>query len=112
MDAAQMWVEEHGPTWRIRDEVAGKKTTIKSGLPNKTVAKEVMNGLKVDRARGTFINPQAGKILLSAFIDTFWPSYEVTIKPSSRRSEWSRVKTHVIPQLGKYRLNEIDAGIV
>ncbi|MBG0560693.1 tyrosine-type recombinase/integrase [Actinoplanes aureus] len=107
-----MWIEKHGPTWRIRDEVAGRKTTIKSGLPNKTVAGKVLDGLRVDRARGNFINPQDGKITMREFIAEFWPNYEIGLKPSSRRTEWSRVRTHILRWLGDYRLDQVDATVV
>src|SRR5689334_4792569 len=107
-----MWIEKHGPTWRIRDEVAGKKKTIKSGLPNKTVAGKVLEGLRVDQARGNYINPQLGKVTLAQFADTFWPGYEITLKPSARRSEGSRLRTHIVPQLGRYQLDQIDAIVV
>ncbi|MCY1141344.1 site-specific integrase [Actinoplanes sp. Pm04-4] len=107
-----MWIEKHGDSWRIREEVAGKKKTIKSGLPNKTVATSVMNGLKVDKARGNYINPQLGKVTLNQFADTFWPGYEISLKPSARRSEGSRLRTHILPQLGRYQLDQIDAIVV
>lgn len=107
-----MWVEKHGPTWRIREEIAGRKVTLKSGYPTKTSARGSMSAMKVDRARGGFINPQHGKVTLADFAASFWPSHEITLKPSVRRSEGSRLRIHILPGLGRYRLDQIDAMVV
>lgn len=107
-----MWVEKHKASWRIREEVAGQKVTIKSGFPTKTSARTAMIAMKTDRARGSFVDPRAGRITLSEWIDVFWPGYELTLKPSSQRSEGARVRTHIRPLLGKYRLDQLDALVM
>ncbi|BAL85499.1 putative integrase [Actinoplanes missouriensis 431] len=107
-----MWIEKHGPNWRIREEIAGRKTTLKSGFPTKTSAKAAMNAMNTDRARGDFINPQDGKVTLAQFVNDFWPGHETGLKPSSRRTQGSNLRVHVLPQLGLYRLDQIDTLVV
>lgn len=102
-----MWVEKNGPTYRIRDLIAGKKVTLEVGYPTKTSAKKRMTALRADQLRGDFIDPRGGKILLNDWIDSYWPSYESTLKPSARRSEESRVRIHIRPLLGTLPLAQI-----
>lgn len=107
-----MWVEKNGPTYRIRDLAAGKKVTVEGGYPTKTSAKRRMAAMVADRMRGDFLDPQGGKLLLNDWIDTYWPSYESTLKPSARRSEESRVRIHIRPLLGSMPLGEIGDLVV
>ena len=107
-----MWVEKHGPTYRIREEVAGRKRTLKSGYPTKKSATVAMNTMVVNRANGSFVDPRAGRISLADWIETWWPSYEVALKPSTQRTEWARVRTHLLPLLGAHRLDELDSLVM
>lgn len=104
-----MWIEKHGPGWRIREQVGGKKVTIESGYPTKTSAKAALTRMRADQMRGDWIDPKAGKTTLSQWIDAWWPSYAATLKPSAQRSEGSRVRIHIRTQLGHLPLIEVDA---
>ncbi|MEU4570820.1 site-specific integrase [Micromonospora sp. NPDC023956] len=103
-----MWVERHGPGWRIREQVAGKKVTIESGYPTKTAAKAAITRMSADRMRGEYIDPKAGRITLGSWIDAWWPSYAATLKPTTQRTESSRVRNHIRPLLGHLPLDEVD----
>lgn len=105
-----MWVEKHGAVWRIRDLVAGRKVLVESGFGTKTAAKNRMTQLKSDKLSGTFIDPQAGKITLNELFDKWWPVYEATVKPSTARSEGSRLRNHLRPDLGELRLEDFDGA--
>lgn len=107
-----MWVEKNGPTYRIRDLVAGKKVTIESGYPTKTSASKAMTLLEADRLRGEFIDPRGGRTLLADWIAVFWPAHEAGLRPGSRKSEGGRVRNHILPLLGDYRLDELTPMII
>lgn len=107
-----MWVEKNGPSYRIRDVVRGKKVTIQAGYPTKTSAKNAMTALRADQLRGDFINPRHGLTTLADWIAEWWPGYESGLKPSTRRTEWSRVRIHILPLLGAYALAELDALVI
>jgi integrase len=103
-----MWVEKNGPNWRIRDLVHGKKITVKSGFPTKTAAKKVMTVLESEQIQGTYIDPRGGRMLVSQWAATWWPTHEIGLVPSSRKSEGARLRNHVLPLLGDLELAEVD----
>jgi len=109
-----MWVEKHGPGYRIRDRVGGRVITVsKHVYPTKTSAKEAMKGLVADEVRGEALIPRGGAVTLAAFVDEWWPTYEKTLKPSSIDSEGARIQNHIVPLLGRYTLDELqDARLV
>lgn len=107
-----MWVEKNGPTYRIRDLVAGRKVTVKAGFPNKTVAKNAMTVLEADKLRGDYIDPRAGQITLAAWIDLWWPAHQVKLKPTSIKSEGARLRNHILPWLGEYTLADLNPMII
>lgn len=103
-----MWVEKHGPGYRIRDLVAGQKVTLDSGYPTKTAAKNAMTEMKAAKLRGRALVPQGGRMLLSEFVDVWRPAWEASLKPSSACSEPARVRNHVVGILGGEALEDID----
>lgn len=107
-----MWVEKNGPTYRIRDIVDGKKVTLEAGWPNKTSAKKRLTTLKADQLRGDFIDPRAGKLTVAAWVEQWWPGHETGLKPTSRQSEGSRVRQHIVPLLGHLALDEVDNLVI
>ncbi len=102
-----MWVEKHGPTYRIRDEATGQKVTLKGGYPNKTVAKKAMIEMRADQLRGDALVPRGGLITLNAWLDIWWPAHEVSLKPSTRHSEGARIRNHIRPLLGRVSLDDL-----
>ena len=107
-----MWVERNGKTWRIRDEVAGRKVDLAAGYPTKTAARTAMILLRADLLRGDALLPRGGQITLNAWLDEWWPSYERSLKPTAAHSESGRVRNHIRPLLGKHDLADIDSGAV
>jgi len=103
-----MWVEKHGPTWRIRDTVGGKKVTLQSGYATKTAAKAGLVQAESDKLRGEQLVPRGGRLLLADWVAAWLPSYEASLKPSAAHSEPSRVRNHVLPLLGQHALDDID----
>lgn len=107
-----MWPEKHGKTFRIRDEVGGRKVTLGSGYRTKTEAKNAMVGLKADQLRGDQLVPRGGKMLLREWIDVWLPLYEASVKPSTAKSELRRVRNHILPLLGHLPLEDLEEPIV
>ncbi|MFC3504855.1 tyrosine recombinase XerC [Micromonospora krabiensis] len=101
-------MEKNGPTYRIRDIIDGKKVTLEKGWPNKTSAKKRLTTLQADRIRGDFIDPRAGRLTLAEWVQMWWPGHEANLKPTSRQSEGSRVRMHIVPLLGHLALDEVD----
>src|SRR5262252_7184833 len=104
-----MWVERNGKTWRIRDEVAGRKVDVATGYPNKTLAKNALTQLKADALRGEALIPGGGKITVGQFLDQWWPAYARSLKPTAVKSEGGRVECHIRPMLGHLELDDLDA---
>lgn len=107
-----MWVEKNGPTFRIRDEVAGRKYDLATGYPSKTAALAAKKLLDADRVRGEELVPRGGRITLNAFLDDWWPHYARTLKATTVHSEEGRVRNHIRPILGDYALDELDSVVV
>lgn len=107
-----MWVEKNGPTYRIRDLVHGKKVSVQSGFPTKTAAKKVMTVLEGEQIQGTYVDPRGGRMLLSEFAAIWWPTHAVTLQPTSVKSEGGRLRNHILPLLGDYKLAEVDRLVV
>lgn len=107
-----MWVERNGKTWRIRDEINGKKVDLAAGYPSKSSAKAAMVLLRADELRGEALVPRGGRVTLDEFIDAWWPTYEPSLKPGSVHSEGARVRNHIRPLLGALELDEVDAAAV
>jgi len=103
-----MWVEKNGPSWRIRDIIHGRKVTLETGFATKTAAKARLTALRADQLRGDYVDPRLGRMTLSEWIDAWWPTYEVGLKPTTRHSESVRVERHIRPILGHLPLDEID----
>ena len=107
-----MWVEKHGPKWRIRDRRAGRVLTVQPGYPTKKSAQSALKVLETDRMRGTDLVPRGGQTLLRDWVEMLWPSYQPTLKPSSAASEGARVRNHILPLLGDHTLDELDSVTV
>lgn len=104
-----MWIERNGPTWRIRDLVAGQKTTVASGFATKTAAKAAKVQLEADALRGQSLVPRGGDMTLDDWIDMWWPSYSTGLKPSARVSAEGIIRRHIRPMLGGQRLGRLDS---
>lgn len=102
-----MWPEKHGKTWRIRDEVGGRKVTLASGYDTKTAAKDAMVQLRADQLRGDALIPRGGKLTLGEWLDVWQPAWEAGLKPSSAKSEPARIRNHIRPKLGAYELDDL-----
>ncbi|MFC6017754.1 tyrosine-type recombinase/integrase [Plantactinospora solaniradicis] len=102
-----MWIEKHGAGFRIRDRVADRKVTVSDGFPTKTQARAAMKVLVGDQARGDLVMPASGALSLGEWTVEWWDARKSGLAPNTQRSEWSRIKTHIIPELGDASLVSI-----
>lgn len=107
-----MWVERNGKTWRIRDEVNGRKVDLAAGYPSKTAARAAMVLLRADEMRGDALVPRGGRVTLRAHVEQWWPSYERSLRPTARHSEGGRLRNHILPMLGDLTLDELDTPTI
>jgi integrase len=105
-----VWIEKNGPVYRIRDLVNGKKVTVATGFPNKTIAKNKMAEKRADQLRGEAVLPKGRKTTLAQFVAGWWPQYERSLKPSAAHSEGGRIRNHILPLLGRSTLGELDGN--
>jgi integrase len=103
-----VWVEKNGPVWRVRDERGGKKITVATGFRTKTAARIAKTQLEADALRGDSLRPQGGQVLIAEWIDAWWPSYEATLKPSTRISADGLVRRYIRPMLGHLTMDDLD----
>jgi integrase len=103
-----MWAEKHGKTWRVRDVEGGKKVTLRAGLPTKSAADLYMTNLIADRSRGDYIDPRGGKVTLGHWLDTWWPLYSPTLKPSALDSAEGILRRYIRGTFGSQALKDID----
>jgi integrase len=103
-----VWIEKHGPTWRIREEVGARKVTVEGGLPNKTTARRRMQDLSVDRRRGDYIDPRAARTTLGEWLAEWWPAYRASLKPSSEVSAAGLLDRYIRPPFAHQELAAVD----
>lgn len=103
-----MWIERNGRSYRIRDLVGGQKVTLLAGFPTKTSARAAMVQLQSDAVRGEALVPRGGQLSLGEWLDAWWPSYSAALKPSSRVSAESLLRTYIRPAFGTVALADID----
>lgn len=102
-----MWIEKNGKTWRIREDVAGQRIALASGFATKTAAARAMTMMKADALRGDSLIPRGGQMTLSAWIDTWWPTYKRALKETSRVSIEGVINRYIKPMLGHYTLDHL-----
>lgn len=108
-----MWVEQHGAKWRIRDVVAGKKVTVESGFPTKTVAKDRKKRLEIEKIDLGPVQAGADRANFGEWADAWWKGHARTMPSAeSRRTEGGRFRRHVIDRLGHLTFKEINHAAV
>jgi integrase len=107
-----VWIEQHKTKYRIRDLVNGKKVTIESGIPTKTMARERKKRLEIEQADHGPLKVGAGKVVFKDWAESWWKSHSRTVAPGTVKSEGSRFRRHIIGRLGHLPIGQIDAAVV
>lgn len=107
-----MWIEKHGAKYRIRDMRNGKKTTIETGFPTKTVAKERKQRLEIEAIDLGPVKAGADKINFEAWAEEWWKGHARTLSPNTQRTEGGRFGKHIVGRLGHHAVKDIDDAVV
>lgn len=108
-----MWIEQHKSKYRIRDLVNGKKVTVESGIPTKTIARQRKQRLEIEQADYGPVKAGADKISFKEWAEPWWNAHERTLgSEATKKSERSRFTRHVVGRLGHLSVRELDASVV
>lgn len=105
-----MWIERHGPSYRIRELIAGEKITLATGYETKTAAQHALTLMKADQLRGDSLVPRGGEMTLGAWVETWWPAYRRALKATSQSSIDGVIRRYIIPMLGHLQLGELSGS--
>jgi integrase len=56
--------------------------------------------LQTDLARGSYIDPNAGKVTLKTYVETRWLPAQLHLRPNSTETYESHLRNHIVPLLG------------
>lgn len=108
-----MWIEQHKSKYRIRDLVNGKKVTVESGIPTKTIARERKKRLEIEQADYGPVKHGADKINFKDWAQPWWDAHERTLgSEGTKKSERSRFTRHIIGRLGHLPIRDLNASVV
>jgi integrase len=98
------WIEQRGSRYRVVWRDGADRPGI--NCATKAEAKRVKAEIETDQHRGTYINPNAGKITVEAWAE-LWLSARSGVKRSSDAADRSRMANHIVGRLGDKQLDEI-----
>jgi hypothetical protein len=95
---------DHGMRWRVRYlDPAGRERG--KSFARKTDADRFKATTEADMIRGTYLDPDAGKITLRKYAE-HWMATR-SWDPSTRETMERLIRLHIIPGLGHYRLDQL-----
>ncbi|MCB0908767.1 MAG: tyrosine-type recombinase/integrase [Nocardioidaceae bacterium] len=74
-------------------------------------ARKFSNTTEADKVRGTWLDPNKGRLTFAEWWDLWWPT-TVNLRPTSRARDESIARTHLEPEFGDYPLAAIDHTMV
>ena len=93
-----------GRRWLARYEAPDGRSKSKT-FARKLDAERFLATVETDKLRGTYLDPDAGRVGFGDFADAWLDSQ--TFDPSSREAVASRLRAHIRPAFGGYELREI-----
>lgn len=85
--------------WQARYEVlGGRSVTAPRTFDNKAEASRWLSSVEADQARGLWVDPDAGKVLLGAYAWS-WLRGQVRIARRTREIYETQLRLHVLPQI-------------
>src|SRR5947207_7802278 len=97
-------------TWRARYRASDGRERSKH-FKRKLDAERWVSSQVTDRARGVWIDDRRGRETFAAFVDTSFRQTMVGLEPSTRATNESYLRTHVLPAFGHMQLAAIDYAI-
>jgi integrase len=101
------WVEKRGThNWRVRYFTDDGSIASVPGFPTKKAAENHANTIEADQRTGNWIDPAAGKITLTEWIDNDWLD-ALDVGPRTEENYRSRLRNHIQPRWGDVALADI-----
>jgi integrase len=106
------WVEQVGAqTWRVRYTTIDGKVGTLGGFGSKKAARDRAASLEVERRRGTWVDPVAGRITVAEWVVQWWPTI-TNIAERTAENYHRRLHRHILPRWGALRLCDITPAQV
>jgi integrase len=106
MASIRQWHNGYQVRWR---DPAGRQRT--KTFRRKTDAKQFSNRVEVEMQRGTYVDPQLGKLLFADWACE-WLQTKINLRASSWARDESYLRNHVMPTFGNVALARIDKLLV
>lgn len=105
--------------WQARYRVAGGRfVAAPRTFPTKADAARWLAGVESDQARGVWVDPRAGKVLLNDYASA-WLRSKVRISPRTREIYDAQLRLHIlpavsenVPPLGVVALGDLTSELV
>ncbi len=99
-------VEKRNGRWRVRYRIpSGAQRS--ATFDRKIDADRFMAEVETDKARGTFVDLNLGRVTLGEWCDK-WTATTVNLRPSTRARDDSYLRTHILPTFGDRSLSSIE----
>ncbi|MBO0884832.1 MAG: hypothetical protein J2P17_31775 [Mycobacterium sp.] len=100
------WIEKLGPrSWRVRYPRDGGGYGSVAGFDTKKAALDYANALEADRRRGSWLDPNAGKITIAEWAPLWLDTLDVETRTDENYR--SRIRNHILPRWGTTPLADI-----
>ena len=106
MASVRRWHSGWQTRWR---DPAGRQRT--KSFKRKSDAKQFANRVEVEMQRGTYVDPQLGKLLFADWAHE-WLQTKMNLRASSWTRDESYLRNHVMPTFGTIALARIDKLLV
>jgi Phage integrase, N-terminal SAM-like domain len=106
MASIRQWHKGYQVRWR---DPAGRQRT--KSFKRKTDAKQFANRAEVEMQRGTYVDPQLGKLLFADWANE-WLQTKINLRASSWTRDESYLRNHVMPTFGDIALAKINKLLV
>lgn len=98
-----------GKRWAARWRDAADRQRSRS-FDRKADAERFLSGIRADLARGTYVDPHAGKITLRKYAAQ-WLAAQ-TFDPNTRQTTDIRIRTQILPTLGDMEMRALRPSVV
>ncbi|GDY33592.1 tyrosine-type recombinase/integrase [Gandjariella thermophila] len=101
------WAEKRGPhSWRVRYRKDDGGFGTITGFTSKKAAEAKADEIEADQRRGTFLDPDAGKLTLAEWSVTWFDALDVAATTTAQYRSLAR--NHILPRWGTTRLDAIS----
>jgi integrase len=106
------WVEKVGAqTWRVRYTTGDGRVGTLGGFGTEKTARDRAASLEVERRRGTWVDPIAGRITVAEWAVQWWPTI-TNVAERTAENYRRRLHRHILPRWGASSLCDITPAQV